>query len=190
MKTNIKWEGSKFDIRVRNDEWKVELPLLRLGRQSVAWESVRGSPPTWPQPIDLSDYYPVQPRIILLVFAFVFACSYLYLSVVSHLVGYVFPLLFFGFHCFFSFIFCLSLPVYVAVPLNFWVKWHQFNPKWFIVDGLPILLLLRDFAAKGWWSELMRIGVKRCIKPIPKLPSLFTKEKSCRQSESLCSTVC
>ena len=82
------------------------------------------------------------------------------------------------------FIFCLSM----LLLLNFLVKWHQFNPKWFIVDGVPILLLLRDFAAKGWWSELMRIGVKRCIKPIPKLLSLYTKEKSCRQSESLCST--
>ena len=86
------------------------------------------------------------------------------------------------------FIFCMSLPVYVAAPLNFWVKWHQFNPEWFIVDGLPILLLLRDFAAKGWWSELMRIGVKRCIKPIPKLLSLYTKEKACRQTESMYST--
>ena len=112
----------------------------------------------------------------------------LYWLVLSPLAGSVFPLLFFVFNWLFHF--CLSLPVYVAAPLNFWVKWHQFNPKWFIVDGLPILLLLRDFAAKGWWSELMRIGVKRCIKPIPKLPSLFTKEKSCRQSESLCSTVC
>ena len=127
MKTNIKWEGSKFDIRVRNDEWKVELPLLRLGRQSVAWEFVRGSPPTWPQPIDLSDYYPVQPRIILLVFAFVFACSYLYLLVVSHLVGYVFPLLFFGFNCFFlhflSVFACLC-----CCPTEFMGKW-TLEPK-------------------------------------------------------------
>ena len=157
-----------------------------LGRQSVAWESVRGSPPTWPQPIDLSDYYPVQPRIILLVFAFVFACRYLYLLVLSHLAGSVFTLLFFVFNWLFRFFVCLCLSMLLL--LNFWVKWHQFNPKWFIVDGLPILLLLRDFAAKGWWSELMRIGVKRCIKPIPKLLSLYTKEKACRQTESMYST--
>ena len=52
---------SKFDIRVMNDESKVELPGPRLGLESVAWESGGVSPCSWPEPIP--DYHPVPPKL-------------------------------------------------------------------------------------------------------------------------------